>query len=130
MFCANCGNELRDGIKFCTKCGNKIEIAEEAESATQAPVNEAVKGKLVVYGYTQWFLVKPKIDVLMNGIKVAEVYPSAKTEIAIDRDCTITFKCMFRTAVVQAKSGTIQEIQLAFDRVTGELLAKPINGAF
>ena len=129
MFCANCGNELRDGVKFCTKCGNQIEIAK-TEPDTQTHVNTGAKGKLIVHGYTQWFLVKPKIDVLMNGYKVAEVYPSAKTEIAIDQDCTITFNCMFRTAVVQAKSGTIQGIQLAFDRITGELLANPINGAF
>ena len=129
MYCAKCGNELRDGVKFCTKCGNKIEIAE-VESTTQTPVNTGAKGKLIVHGYTQWFLVKPKIDVLKNGVKVAEVYPSAKMEIDIERDCTITFKCMFRTAVVQAKAGTTQEIQLAFDRITGELLAQPLNGAF
>jgi len=24
MICGNCGQELRDGVKFCTKCGSKF----------------------------------------------------------------------------------------------------------
>ena len=26
-FCSNCGNELKDGAKFCPKCGTRINIA-------------------------------------------------------------------------------------------------------
>lgn len=128
MFCEKCGKELREGVKFCPGCGKVIEDAG-ANSGGQAPVVTNGKGKLIVYGYTQWFAVKPKVDVMKNGIKVAEVYPSAKTEIDIEQDCTITFKCMFRTAVIQAKAGVTQEIQLSFDRMTGDLLAMSANGA-
>lgn len=128
MFCEKCGKELREGVKFCPGCGKVIEDAS-ANSGGQAPVVTNGKGKLIVYGYTQWFAVKPKVDVMKNGIKVAEVYPSAKTEIDIEQDCTITFKCMFRTAVIQAKAGVTQEIQLSFDRMTGDLLAMSANGA-
>lgn len=128
MFCEKCGKELREGVKFCPGCGKVIEDAG-ANSGGQAPVVSNGKGKLVVYGYTQWFAIKPKVDILKNGIKVAEVYPSAKTEIDIEQDCTITFKCMFRTAVVQAKAGITQEIQLSFDRITGDILAMPANGS-
>lgn len=28
MFCKNCGNEIKDNIKFCTKCGNGVENPE------------------------------------------------------------------------------------------------------
>ena len=128
MFCEKCGKELREGVKFCPGCGKVIEDAG-ANIGGQAPSVTNGKGKLIVYGYTQWFAVKPKVDVLKNGIKVAEVYPSAKTEIDIEQDCTITFKCMFRTAVIQAKAGVTQEIQLSFDRMTGDLIAMSANGA-
>ena len=128
MVCEKCGKELREGIKFCPGCGRVIDNAE-TNQVVQPSVAVSKKGKLVVYGYTQWFVAKPKVDVMKNGIKVAEVYPSAETEIDIEQDCTITFKCMFRTAVVQAKAGVTQEIQLSFDRVTGDLLAMVVNGA-
>lgn len=124
MFCEKCGKELREGVKFCPGCGKAV-----ANNGGQVPVVSNGKGKLVVYGYTQWFAVKPKVDILKNGIKVAEVYPSAKAEIDIEQDCSITFKCMFRTAVVQAKAGITQEIQLSFDRITGDILAMPANGS-
>lgn len=26
MFCKNCGNEIKDGVKFCDKCGTKVKI--------------------------------------------------------------------------------------------------------
>lgn len=29
MFCKNCGNEVRDGVKFCAKCGAKLDAASE-----------------------------------------------------------------------------------------------------
>lgn len=128
MFCEKCGKELREGVKFCPGCGKVIENAT-SEQHGQVPAVANGKGKLIVYGYTQWFAVKPKVDVMKNGIKVAEVYPSSKTEIDIEQDCTITFKCMFRTAVIQAKAGVTQEIQLSFDRITGDLLAMTANGS-
>lgn len=51
MFCRNCGNELRDGAKFCNSCGNAVQstvvtapekhiIADEAKTPqTQNPVS-------------------------------------------------------------------------------------------
>ena len=127
MFCEKCGKELREGVKFCPGCGKVIEDTS-ATKGGQTPIVSNEKGKLVINGYTQWFAVKPKVDIMKNGIKVAEVYPSAKVEIDIEQDCTITFKCMFRTAVIQAKAGVTQEIQLSFDRITGDLLAMPADG--
>lgn len=29
MYCVNCGNEIKDGEKYCTKCGIKMDIPEE-----------------------------------------------------------------------------------------------------
>lgn len=32
MFCKNCGNEMKDGVKFCGKCGAKTESFSESVS--------------------------------------------------------------------------------------------------
>lgn len=39
MFCKNCGNEMKDGVKFCGKCGAKTESF--SESASNSNVSEA-----------------------------------------------------------------------------------------
>lgn len=36
MFCKNCGNEIKDGVKFCGKCGMKV----------QAKVADKVHGRI------------------------------------------------------------------------------------
>ena len=43
MFCANCGNELPEGARFCGDCGVKIEPVQPAyaASAEPAPVRPA-----------------------------------------------------------------------------------------
>ncbi len=32
MFCINCGNEIKEGSKFCTKCGNSFEQTQQTEA--------------------------------------------------------------------------------------------------
>lgn len=32
MKCSNCGNEIRDGIKFCAECGAKVEVPVNRET--------------------------------------------------------------------------------------------------
>jgi hypothetical protein len=36
MFCKNCGNEMKDGVKFCDKCGAKNEFYRESASNSNA----------------------------------------------------------------------------------------------
>ncbi len=40
MFCAKCGKEAEDNIKFCSSCGNQLigEFEQINPSATSAPV--------------------------------------------------------------------------------------------
>lgn len=33
MYCKNCGNELKDGVKFCDKCGAKFETDVDKNSS-------------------------------------------------------------------------------------------------
>lgn len=48
MFCAKCGKEAEDNIKFCSSCGNQLAGNPEqiTPSATSAPVN--IVGKVIV----------------------------------------------------------------------------------
>ena len=32
MFCKNCGNELKEGVKFCSKCGTPIGVIQSSEN--------------------------------------------------------------------------------------------------
>lgn len=120
MFCEKCGKELREGVKFCPGCGKVIGENPNNKKPEIAPQQE--NGKLIVYGYTEWYAVKPKVDILKNGIKIAEVNPSSMIEIPIEENCTIQFKCMFRTATLQAYAGKTMTVKLSFNRITGELL--------
>lgn len=44
MFCTKCGNQIKDGFKFCPKCGTPIYVEKEkAESDVKAQVEEDVK---------------------------------------------------------------------------------------
>lgn len=50
MFCINCGEELKDGLKFCTNCGAKIEddapetpMAAIATDASQQPLPNRIQ---------------------------------------------------------------------------------------
>ncbi|MDD6270191.1 MAG: zinc ribbon domain-containing protein [Oscillospiraceae bacterium] len=45
MFCKNCGNEMKDGVKFCGRCGNIIDIDSPVPSmpvTTNAQVNKKI----------------------------------------------------------------------------------------
>ena len=125
MFCEKCGKELREGVKFCTGCGSKID-KESVDTQDAAAVQQG-NGKLIVYGYTQWFLWRPKVDIMKNGVKIGEVNPDSKVEIAIDENCMIQFRCSMRTATMQAFSEKTQTVQLSFNRITGELLIDHLN---
>ena len=43
-FCSNCGNELRDGLKFCTKCGAPTGSDETRASSGGQPDSNATSG--------------------------------------------------------------------------------------
>lgn len=43
MFCKNCGNEMKDGVKFCGKCGAEQTIQNDllSKSETQEGTSES-----------------------------------------------------------------------------------------
>lgn len=36
-FCANCGNQVNDGVAFCPKCGNAVNGAPNAQQQVNQP---------------------------------------------------------------------------------------------
>lgn len=36
LFCSNCGNPLREGVKFCNKCGSKVNIEDTPSNNQEA----------------------------------------------------------------------------------------------
>ncbi len=58
MFCGNCGNKLKDGVRFCGKCGNKVGTivddnreTQEYRALTNRRVNDSIAkiGKMSGY---------------------------------------------------------------------------------
>lgn len=48
MFCKNCGNEMKDGVKFCGKCGNSIDMDSPVQT-TPAPTDSQAVGKTYTF---------------------------------------------------------------------------------
>lgn len=54
MFCKNCGNELKEGVKFCSKCGTPIGVIQSSENqevpqAAVSPDKNAIIGKSYIF---------------------------------------------------------------------------------
>ena len=45
-YCTKCGNELKEGAKFCVYCGEKLAPAPQPAVETPAPVEEVADEKL------------------------------------------------------------------------------------
>lgn len=57
MFCRNCGNELKEGVKFCSKCGTSVSetnFSKDKEATPIAPT-PAVADKNTVIGKSYIF---------------------------------------------------------------------------
>jgi hypothetical protein len=93
---------------FCHKCGTSI-----------AGVSSKNSGKLTIYGYTQFFLVNPKIDIYKDDVCIGKIGKGEVFEVSIERDCQIKFSCLARTAICLARSGVNQSIKIEWDRLTG-----------
>ncbi len=54
MFCKNCGNELKEGVKFCSKCGTPMDVIQtsenqEVQQAAVSPDKNAIIGKSYIF---------------------------------------------------------------------------------
>lgn len=70
MICKNCGNEIRDDVKFCPHCGavNGEKAAQPAYTGPEAPVPKAGRGKgLLIGGVIAAVAVIALIAVFVTG---------------------------------------------------------------
>ena len=90
--CPECGAEISDQAQACIKCGHLLQLSAKKNT----------NGTLVVYGYTGWFLVKPKLKIYLNGEYIGDVSYKAKTkEIPITGPTTVEIKCSIRSTSVR-----------------------------
>lgn len=115
--CPECGQDISDKADKCIHCGYSL------NQATSTP--EKAKGTLVVYGYTGWFLVNPKLKIYLNGEYIGDVSHNAKTkEIPITGPTVVEIKCSIRSTAIRLFPDKHNEIYTKFDRTTGSILAE------
>ena len=115
--CPECGRDVSDKSEKCIHCGYPL----------NDPVDTFPKagGTLVVYGYTGFFLVKPKLKIYLNGEYIGEVSHQAKTkEIPITGPTNVEIKCGIRSTAIRLFPDKHNEIYTQFDRTTGNILAE------
>ena len=116
MYCSNCGKEIFDKEENCQHCGNKISINLQTESQ-----QNCMQGKVIIHSYEDFYLICPNVNIYIDGNLITSL-PRGKTfEYNITKTTTICFKCSFRTATITVNPNAITEIQLIFERFTGNL---------
>lgn len=105
ILCPECGGSVSDKAPNCIKCGYPLQ-------------NES---KVIIYGYTQWFLINPKVEVIVNGQLAGDIGNYGTLEIPINESSLIEFKCGFRKNEIRVEAGKITEIKITWNRVTGSL---------
>ena len=115
--CPECGRDVSDKAEKCIHCGYPL------GGAAGAP--QTAGGTLVVYGYTGFFLVKPKLKLYLNGAYIGEVSHQAKTkEIPLTGPSAVEIKCGIRSTSVRLFPDKHNEVYTQFDRTTGSIIAE------
>lgn len=109
--CQECGKEVSDKAANCPNCGCPI----------------AVLSKVMVYGYTQTFLVNPKVIVYMNGQEVGSVANGGVIEIPITETSEVEFKCSLRKSTISAPFGQVTKVKISWNRLTGKMIPQVID---
>ena len=83
-----------------------------------------MENNVIIYGYTAWYAVKPKIEVYKDDELIGEVSYQDTFEFNVEEDCVLKFKCSVRKAEIKEYKDKINKISLEFNRFTGQLKAK------
>ncbi len=82
-----------------------------------------MENNVIIYGYTDWYAIKPKVKVYCNDELIGEVSYRDTFEFRVEEDCELVFKCSIRTAKIKVYQDKLNKISLEFNRVTGKLNA-------
>jgi hypothetical protein len=85
------------------------------------------ESKVVVYGYTQQFLINPKVQVFWNGELVGSVKKGDSLSFDIDRDGRVSFSASVRKASLRVKAGRLTNIKISWDRITGKMIPQIVD---
>lgn len=79
MFCKNCGNEIKEGMKFCDKCGSCVSNEQNtATGSTNVTSPESMdSGKKTSYAGTSFWCSVAGIPLFCCGIGLAFGIPAA-----------------------------------------------------
>jgi hypothetical protein len=82
-------------------------------------------GTLVVYGYTEWYLIAPKMKIYLNGNYYGDVSHKGRTsEIPITKPTEVKIKCAIHSTTIRGVlPGKRNEIRAELDRLTGKVVA-------
>ena len=111
--CSECGKEISDKAEVCVNCGN--------------PINQKQESKVMVYGYTESYLLNPPVKIYIGENLVGEVKKGGLFENDIESDIELTFKCNLRKASVEVKAGRVTKIKLSWNRLTGQLVPQIVD---
>jgi len=109
--CPECGKDVSDKAPSCPNCG--------------API--LVESKVIVYGYTQQFLINPKVEVFWKDQLVGAVGKGDFLEFVIDVDGEVHFKMKWRKASLPVKSEKVNKIKISWDRITGKMIPQHVE---
>jgi len=110
--CSECGKEISDKAKMCVNCGNPISNNES---------------KLIIYGYTDSYLINPPVKIFLNDKEVGQVAKGQMFELELKQDSVILFKCNMRKAKLDVKSGKITKVKITWNRLTGQMIPQIID---
>lgn len=109
--CSECGAQVSDKAKVCVKCGCPLRT----------------ESKVLVYGYTQSFMINPKVNVYIGGERKGSVSRGGMLECEIAEDTAVEFKCSFRTAKVDVQAGKVTRIKITWNRLTGGMVPQVVD---
>lgn len=89
--CPECESQVSDKAPTCPNCG--------------VPIHRA--SKVMVYGYTQQFLVNPKVEVYWAGELVGKVKKGDFLEFDISEDGDVEFRTKPRRASLPVRAGNV-----------------------
>jgi hypothetical protein len=111
-YCSNCGKEIVDDSNFCSSCGKSLTSIE------------TTKKEVIIFGYQEKFAFNTSVKIYKNNEYIGSVKGGENYNAGIlDKDSLFEFKATIRSTSMMMSAGKPHNIQLSYDRLTGQLLA-------
>ena len=112
MFCTKCGNQIKDGFKFCPKCGTPVDVEEENVDEVKFTSSDNSEAPLSInQNYIPNPLIEKELDIdgvkkkAEQGDKAAMLRQAFRYEMGIGVD-----KDIEKAKELYAKAGENNEI--------------------